>query len=335
MKKILLVGVCDQVGSTNNDILNSLQSLGYSVDVFNYRTIESEEASFNILKKVVEKATSYLRRIPIGLFFRRWYFFFPSRYHMNKKLLLNVQNSNYDLVLFMKTDTVDWLTLRKISKIVVTWYFFMDPPEECYRIQAPLYAKYATFSSATFSTVLNQFKQKNKKSYWIIEGDIPENFEGFSSVKKDIDVVFVGSMDFKRIKVLQFLRDHNISIRWYGPGSDFSEVYGERLYALYKRSKIVLNINRKGEGFSNRVLQALFSNAFLLSEYSDDLAYFFNEGEHLDVFRSVDDCLARIRYYLENELDRNKIAECGARYAKSNFSWETQLSKMMAIIQKS
>lgn len=340
-RKVLLVGVCDIPHSTNVGVLDALHRLGYEVDVFNFRTVEKDASTavtspmLNSLNTLAQKLTSRIRRYPWLLVLRRSYFFFPARRYMNQSLLKKATDSHYDWCLFMKTDTVDWITVRDISKHMPTWYFFMDPPKECTRIQAQKYAKYATYASATFTSVVDQFKKENPRSQWIIEGEMPELFEKKQAVPKTIDVIFVGSTDPKRASVIDYLKQHHIRVQWYGDGGDYPPVYQDALMALYHKSKIILHINRKGDGFSNRVIQALLSGSFLCSEHSDDLDHFFEKAVHLESFTDKESCLNLIQTYLKEEAQRERIAKDGYDYAKANYTWIQQIKKLTDTIDPS
>jgi spore maturation protein CgeB len=51
----------------------------------------------------------------------------------------------------------------------------------------------------------------------------------------------------------------------------------------------------------------------MLSEYSDDLATLFREGEEAEFFRSEEEMLAKIEHYLNDEFNRKSVAESGFR----------------------
>ena len=70
------------------------------------------------------------------------------------------------------------------------------------------------------------------------------------------------------------------------------------------------------------------SGSFLLSEYCKDLEKYFKRKIHLDWFKSENELVSLINYYLENDVIRENIAAEGNKFVSENFSWE----KIMRII---
>lgn len=119
---------------------------------------------------------------------------------------------------------------------------------------------------------------------------------------KDIDLLFVGWLS-KRRKA--FLR--KISSRF---NCLATAAYGEDLVRLTNRARIVLNIH--AEDFldtETRVFETLGSGSFLLSEKLSSENP-FSERE-LVQFRDTEDLMKKIGYFLENDEEREAIAERG------------------------
>lgn len=160
---------------------------------------------------------------------------------------------------------------------------------------------------------------------------------------QDIDVLFIGSGDLRRIFILETIRSH-VTVygdRWsrnYPLMSDELKarvidrsVWGEQLHQLLFSSKIVLNITRSHfygaeTGINLRIFEALAAGAFLLTDYCDELTELFVVGEEIEVFRSSDELVEKVDYYLANPEKRMEIAGRGHQKFLKLYTWDSNAS---------
>jgi len=336
--KILFVGVLDVSWSTNVEMKNALVEFGHNVDHFNYRTIEKEnipawQQNF-FFAFILSKLFSYLRRYDaLPGHMNMLYYRIMGRKQMNQKLLKKVKSQNYDLVLFLKTDTVSPETVTKISESAKTWYYFMDPMEQAKRINAFSYARSSIFASATFSDVYEKFKQHNSKSFWMTQGIDTAVFKP-KKVEKNIDIFFAGTKNSQRYRWIMALRENGLSVTCHGVGWEQPPVFREDLVDLYRRSKIVLNLCRKGAGFSVRVLQVLGTGTFLLSDYCHDLGTVFQKSKHLEWAETPEKLANKAKYYLTKTEDREAIAKEGCTFVHTEKNWGRLMDEIINISNK-
>lgn len=335
--KILFAGIFDVPWSTSFPIKREFEKKGHTVVPFDYRTIIKNYAgdSQNCSYIIKEKLGRILRKayIPCN-YLNRFNNKVNGRYEMNFNLLSKVKKENYDLVFFAKAEGIDWENISEINKYANTWYWFMDPLKNAYKINAKNYAKQCTWCSATFSVVRDYFKKYNENSYFITEGIETSLCNGSNDTEKEIPVIFIGSKDPKREKYINYLKKNGIKIVWYGPGGDNESIYLDKAILQYKKSKLILNFSRDKHGFSDRVFQGMGSGSMVLSENCSDIEKIFKKGKHLDWFTTADDCLNKIKYYLESNELREKIASTGAKYVRSNFTWSKTVDNILKYINK-
>ena len=70
---------------------------------------------------------------------------------------------------------------------------------------------------------------------------------------------------------------------------------------------------------------------FLLSSYHEELLENFDEGVHCATYRSVEECLDKIDYYLCHDDERKKIAANGLERVRENFSYEKGLARLFGV----
>jgi len=263
----------------------------------------------------------------------RYYFF--GNWKVNKQLYDEVRKRHYDLIFLAKPYNINPKIISKVNKYANTWYFFMDSLGDAIKNQAVLYAKSCTWSSATFSNVNKFFRKNGANSFFITEGYDPTIFMPTSENKtKKINVIFVGSISPKRLKYIKFLRKNNIKVVCHGYGWENPPIYNKKLAEKYRKTKIVLNFTRDKIGFSDRVLLAMGTGSFVLSEYCKDLDTLFKRKKHLDFFDSPKSLLNKIRYYLKNEDVREQIAVKSQIFVFKNFTWNVIMNKILRIIEK-
>lgn len=104
------------------------------------------------------------------------------------------------------------------------------------------------------------------------------------------------------------------------------------LAAAYHRADMILNITLE-QGFSSmnsRVLEALATGSFLITDYVKDTAKYFEENKDLILYRNTDELLEAISKYLNNNEAKNKIRGNALEKIKQN---HTLLSRAEAILK--
>jgi hypothetical protein len=143
------------------------------------------------------------------------------------------------------------------------------------------------------------------------------------------DVVFVGHYEAdERLAHLEAVAATGARLRLFGHGWDAKSLAGNSplrgcfpvrtvLGVDYPKAlsgaKIALNFLSKlnGDTYTRRNFEIPACQTFALSEYSTDLASLFEEGKEAEFFRTRDEMLEKIRYYLDHDDERANIARNG------------------------
>ena len=142
---------------------------------------------------------------------------------------------------------------------------------------------------------------------------------------KDIDVLFIGAGQERRLRVLSKLKSLGIKIH------HVKKLFGEERNEYIARAKIVLNIHSHAENFFEmvRVSYLLANRVFVISEEGDDkeLEKPFENGVVFSPYQNlVQTCVT----YLNLEEKREKIAEVGFDF----FSKQSQVTILENILSK-
>ena len=99
---------------------------------------------------------------------------------------------------------------------------------------------------------------------------------------------------------------------------------------VFKSTAINLNISLRCivTGIPQRCLDIMASHAFLLSNYQPELAEYFNEGEEIAMYSSMEEAVDKCDYYLKHPDIRKKIAAMGYKKVKKEFRFEERLREI-------
>lgn len=177
----------------------------------------------------------------------------------------------------------------------------------------------------------------------------------------EFDVTFVGQCYADRSDYVFWLRDRGVDVRVWGPRWEFHTQRRSRnplkrwrartrglpphviggvlsdadLVAMYSRSKINLGFSTCGETHSNgerivqirlRDFEVPMSGGFYLVEHLDELQEFFEVGREIETYRSREELLDKIRFYLANDAARDRIRRAGRARCLRDHTWEQRFA---------
>ncbi|GMW06406.1 MAG: hypothetical protein AMXMBFR8_12030 [Nevskiales bacterium] len=148
------------------------------------------------------------------------------------------------------------------------------------------------------------------------------------AVQRDIDIVYVGACYLQKLPILASIRrvfgrrarihgwfrwTHNayLVLRHGYAGWVRSVSFAERVM-LYRRAKTGFNIHWNHDGLGNQRLYHLPANGVMqICDCPDLLPGIFLPEQEIVGYRTLEDLLAALRYYLANDGERERIAAAG------------------------
>ena len=99
--------------------------------------------------------------------------------------------------------------------------------------------------------------------------------------------------------------------------------YYNNMSVVFRNSKINLNITIRSirTGIPLRAMDIMASGGFLLSNYQEELAEYFIDGEDMVLYYDDEDMMNKIEYYLAHDEERKRIAENGRRKVADKYSY--------------
>jgi spore maturation protein CgeB len=163
--------------------------------------------------------------------------------------------------------------------------------------------------------------------------------------KRDIDLIYVGSFFRQKLPLLAALKrafgsrfrlhgrfqpKHNLYFNFrHGVGRWVRPVSFEQRRALYQRTKIGVNIHWNEYGLGNQRLYHLPANGVMqISDCAEHVHHIFRPGEEIATYRTADDLVDLIRYYLDADRERETIARAGYRRTVAEYRF-TDLTRGM------
>lgn len=155
--------------------------------------------------------------------------------------------------------------------------------------------------------------------------------------KKYGDIVFLGqnyvgtNLDFplaqERQEMIQFLKgEYGDLFQAYGMGQENPMLNPMEAVHAYNGCKIAIGQNnflRTGYS-SDRLFNTMGCGAFMITSHFPDIETLFEKEKHLEWFTNFDELKNLIDYYLDDETEREIIAEEGHQFILENHRWKNR-----------
>jgi hypothetical protein len=147
-------------------------------------------------------------------------------------------------------------------------------------------------------------------------------------VRRDIDVLMLGSLYADRLTAARFLRQNGINVTALGGKYGKDRFSFDEYFRISCRAKIrvVTSFTEdKGKQWDRRmtqmkghITQTIASASLLLVDSTYPTSEFFDEGKEFVSYSSLDELLDKIKWYLSNDNERVKVAMAAhERWAKN------------------
>ena len=303
-----------------------------------------EQAFYNAFLKLGHNVSKFA----IGDYFKSKQFYYrfqnkflcgPVVWKINKDLIACIEMEKPNLVFIYRGNLIFAETIKQIKKSGATIFGYNndDPfskkyPFSMWRhfLKAILYYDhifvYRHKNIGDYKKI-GYTKTSLLRAYYIKENNFP--LEKLPTNKYVCDVIFAGHYENDdRDEYLKAIIDAGVNFRLYGPEWQRSKYYnffrnklGSQIHSLnlgdynlaLNSSKIALCFLSKlnNDTYTRRNFEIPATKTFMLSEYTDDLNSMFKQGEEAEYFKTKEEMLQKIKYYLEYNEKRERIASGG------------------------
>jgi spore maturation protein CgeB len=210
-------------------------------------------------------------------------------------------------------------------------------------------AKHVNLTSFSNEHDVNQFSRLGYNSEFLQIGFDETIFKNeYNSKIHNFDIVFLGQnyagqfpLSTERFNMVSHMKRH-FGSKFGVFGSGWRDADGSALgnqvheAKIYNTAKIGINhshfnIDRYS---SDRLFRLMGSGTMCLSHHYIGIEKDFEIGKHLDTYNSFEELTNKVSYYLNNEIERNKIAMAGYDYVRENFTFDNMAKNIKTIYEK-
>lgn len=292
-----------------------------------------------------------------------------DREKMNLKLLSLVKKHLPSLVIFVpQTDEFIPKIIQRINRYSQTLGYFFD---DIWRIKYSLFwARYFSFVTTSDTNGLKKYKNAGISNVIYSPFSCNTEFYHKKNLNKLYDVSFVGGYNPYREWYISYLKKEGIDIKVWGNGWKTKTLTSEEMINVFNQSRINLNLSnnisfninylfdfnrslRKTFHVWKNTLLSIFKTdtktiemvkgrhfeinacgGFQLSYSVSGIEKMYNIRDEIILFNSPKDLLNKIKYFLENEDERESIASCGLNRTIKDHTMEKRFYSIFKQIKK-
>jgi spore maturation protein CgeB len=144
-------------------------------------------------------------------------------------------------------------------------------------------------------------------------------------------VSFIGMAHGGRKKQISFLRASGVDVACFGHGWPVGSIEFDRIADIINKSVISLNFsNSRGENqIKARTFEVPGAGGFLMTQPARDLDKYYINGKEIVTFDNEKDLLEKIRYFLGNHNERNRIAIAGYERTIREHTYDLRLKEIL------
>lgn len=160
------------------------------------------------------------------------------------------------------------------------------------------------------------------------------------------DVVFIGSFEQERFDIIRQLASAGVHVCVFGNGwhkidaikvpptlkIERRPVYDNEFVHVLHQSRIALNFFRRANDdvITARAVEIPATGTFMLSERTDEVQKYFEEGKEAEYFDSPSELIEKVKYYLQHDEERERIARNGRKRCElSGYSYKERMKKVL------
>lgn len=181
-------------------------------------------------------------------------------------------------------------------------------------------------------------------SVFDFEHDAEQSGDSILKHERDIDIIYIGGFFRQKLSMMATLQKtfgtnlrmhgffrtkHNLYYNMkYGFPGWIKQVSFEERVRLYQRAKIGFNLHWSEYGLGNQRLYHLPANGVMqICDCPNYLDKVFRVGDEVVSFNETNALIDKIKFYLDNDVERNRIAMNGYRRVMNEYRFSTVMNK--------
>jgi spore maturation protein CgeB len=183
--------------------------------------------------------------------------------------------------------------------------------------------------------VVSWYHKEGGAAIYFPEASDPVIFQPMSSLAKIHDVSFVGARYGIRGQIVKALREAGVIVSAYGVGWEYGRIDTKDVPVLFAQSKIVLGVGTIGYcddfyALKLRDFDAPMSGSCYVTHDNPDLHDLYEMGSEIVGYKSVNDCVVKVRNLLVDDMRRETIGAAGRARALKQHTWDHRFSELFS-----
>lgn len=198
---------------------------------------------------------------------------------------------------------------------------------------------------------VDRLRQAGTRSELLRLGFEATILERLGTQTKNVELAFIGHVSKahqQRLALLEALA-REVHISFWGAGAETlpadsplqgrvkPPLWGYDMYRQLQRSKIALNIHiDMAEQFAAnmRLYEATGVGTMLLTDWKTNLHELFDIGKEVAAYRSTQECVELVKYYLAHDEEREAIAQAGQKRTLSEHTYYHRMQELTEILDR-
>jgi hypothetical protein len=204
----------------------------------------------------------------------------------------------------------------------------------------------------TLPSIAEWFRQKGIPAEINHPGFDPEILNWLGQKNNSFDITFVGGLGNvhgNRMALLESLCGKFEQMKIWAPNIAHlpcnsrlrkhcieHEAWGIQMYQILNNSKITLNCHGDDVPYAGnmRLFEATGVGTFLITDWKVNLHKMFEPGKEVVAYHSHEECAELIKYYLEHDEERDKIAQAGQKRTLRDHTYNQRMQELVEIVRK-
>ena len=205
---------------------------------------------------------------------------------------------------------------------------------------------------SSFPPTIDWFRQKGIPAEMNRLGFEPRVLSEIKPEKRIFGVTFIGrfftGIYDSRARFLELLCERIEKVKVWGTGVDelpvtspirrcyMGQAWGRDMYQILRKSRITLNHHGDIAPYANnmRLYEATGIGALLVTDWKENLHEMFEPGKEVVAYRTPEECLDLVKYYLDHDNESEAIAHAGQERTLREHTYYQRMQEFMGIVGK-
>lgn len=154
----------------------------------------------------------------------------------------------------------------------------------------------------------------------------PKCHKRYSDEIQEYDIGFIGNDTYPHRHRLLEILDKNFKLLW--TTTEPREPYGR----AYNKCKMIFNCSMDND-INMRFFEGIACGRLLISDYLPEQDEFASDGIHYASYKNTEELIERVKFYLKNDDQREKIAKLGMDHIHKEHNYKNRINQIICLVK--